>query len=74
MSKYIVLRGDAGNPIPENEPCFVIRAQDVFALRILRQYIKLTRLIVDEKVTNELLAHYKRIRDWQRTHPIKIPD
>ena len=73
MSRYIVTRAD-GRPIPEDEPCFIIRGQDAFALRAVQEYINLTLDVVSVAVTDELLAHRERIRKWQQDHPVKIPD
>ena len=73
MSRYVVTRSD-GRPIPEDEPCFVIRGQDAFALRAIQEYINLTLDVVSEEVTGELLAHRERIRKWRMDHPVKIPD
>ena len=73
MGRYIVTRAD-GRPVPEDEPCFVIRAQDAFALRAVQEYINLTLDVVSEDVTGELLAHRERIRKWQQDNPVKIPD
>ena len=75
MARYVVTRSD-GKPIPEDEPCFVIRGQDAFAIRAVQEYINLTLDVVGEEVTDELLAHCERIRKWQADpdHVVKIPD
>jgi hypothetical protein len=36
--RYAVTR-ISGQPIPDGEPCFVIRAQDAFAVRAVQAYI-----------------------------------
>lgn len=71
--KYAVTRIN-GPAIPPGEPCFVIRAQDAFALRAIQAYIKLTLDIVSQDMTGELVEHRERIRQWQAGHPVKIPD
>jgi hypothetical protein len=71
--RYVVSRSD-GKPIPDGEPCFVIRGQDVFAVRAVQAYIDLTRDVVSPEVTSELLAHRERLREWHATQPVKIPD
>ena len=73
MSRYIVTRSD-GRPIPADEPCFVIRGQDAFALRAVQAYIDLTVDVVSVEVTKELRAHRERIAHWQIDHPPKLPD
>lgn len=73
MARYVVTRSD-GRPIPEDEPCFVVRGQDAFALRAIQDYINLTLDVVSPEVTGELLAHGERIRRWQQEHPPKLPD
>jgi hypothetical protein len=74
--KYTVTRNDGGKPIPSDEPCLVIRAQDAFALPILQMYINHTLDAVSPALTNELLAHRERIRRWQEEHRdrVKLPD
>jgi hypothetical protein len=71
--RYIVTRSD-GTPIPPGEPCFVIRAQDAFAVRAVEAYIELTRGIVSPAVTVDLIEHLQRLQDWRVAYPVKIPD
>lgn len=57
-----------GNTIPDNEPIFILRAQDAFAVGIMRQYSMMT----DDPltVTDEIV----RFKDWQVSHNVKVPD
>jgi hypothetical protein len=71
--RYIVTRTD-GKPVPPDEPCFVIRGQDMFAIRAVSEYIELTRGLVDPEVTGQLIVHLERLRAWRTTHTVKIPD
>lgn len=71
--KYIVTRSD-GTPIPDDEPCFVIRAQDAFAVKAIQEYINLTLDVVSNEMIVELLAHRETVRRWQHKNRIKIPD
>ena len=73
MARYIVSRSD-GRSIPDDEPCFVIRGQDAFALRAIQAYIDLTLDIVSPEVTRELRSHKERIAHWQIEHLSKLPD
>jgi hypothetical protein len=73
MAKYVVTRSD-GRPIPEDEPCFVIRGQDAFAIKAIDAYIELTRGVVTPEVTRELEAHRGRLVKWRTEYPIKLPD
>ena len=39
MRKYTIIRNDGGAPIPEDEPCLVIRGQDKVATDMINAYI-----------------------------------
>lgn len=75
MAKYIVTRSD-GVPIPEDEPCLVVRAQDVFAPAVLRHYMDMTRELVPAHVTSALERHWQRLMAWRDDNEdrIKVPD
>lgn len=73
LPRYIVHKVGwvGGNPIPDDEPCFVIRGQDLLALKMIDAYINLlyeTPDKVDEGVVEDLLAHQLRIAEWQYCH------
>jgi hypothetical protein len=76
--KYIVCKED-GTPLKDPhdnqpEPCFVIRAQDAFALMAIQAYINIVQGTVREEMMTDLKAHQETIRGWQRSHRTKIPD
>lgn len=66
---------DSANLIPEDEPVFLIRAQDVTAPEVVRHWIEDA---ADHGATDNILEaaeeHLQRIIEWQRIHSIKIPD
>lgn len=77
--RYIVTKapGTPGLPIPEDEPCLVIRAQDVLALAMMREYIRrATEIGVSPEVMSELYGHEYRLETWRAENPskIKLPD
>jgi hypothetical protein len=76
--KYIVYKED-GTQLKDPhdnqpEPCFVIRAQDAFALMAVQAYINIVQGTVREEMVVDLKAHQETIRGWQRNHQTKIPD
>lgn len=73
MSKYIVTR-TGGKPIPEDEPCFVIRAQDMFAPVAVACYALAVKNSVSAEMREEIIDHIDRIDEWQVKHGVKIPD
>jgi hypothetical protein len=61
--------------IPDDEPVFVIRAQDKLALPTLDRYMDLAE---DAGAEDSFLDHLDRVRGdikiWQRQNETKIPD
>ena len=82
QARYVVQKapGVGGNPIPEDEPCIVIRAQDKLALSTIDHYLALWRALssvapgFDPQVLDELEQHRDAIEEWQREHPVKFAD
>ena len=82
--RYVVQKapGIGGDPIPADEPCIVIRAQDKLALSVIDQYLALYRAIcaysvipgAGSLVIEELEQHRAAIEEWQRDHPTKFAD
>lgn len=73
--RYIVQKapGVEGDPIPEDEPCLVIRAQDILAVPMLQTYLAfLTVGYYDAKVYEELEAHLDALMDWQSDNISKV--
>ena len=61
--------------IPENEPVFLIRGQDLAAVPVLRYYL-MTAIKVGAKqdLVDAVFQHIKRMEEWQRTVARKTPD
>jgi hypothetical protein len=75
--RYLVKKasGVDGPPIPEDEPCLVIRAQDVMAPMMLSTYIERYRKLAvepDPALVSDLLDHLEALVLWQAAHPDKI--
>lgn len=77
-ARYVVRKADGvdGPPIPEDEPCLVIRAQDQLAARMMRLYIDMYTLLDDhgDDVVDEMNDHLDRLIEWQLTNPVKTAD
>lgn len=78
--RYVVTKaeGIGGDPIPPDEPCLVIRAQDVLAPGILDTYIARYNVLSagDPGVVEELMVHRRKLTEWQMDHPghVKVAD
>ena len=75
--RYVVQKRDgiSGNPIPEDEPCIVIRGQDFLAPRMIDFYIREYldgSTDVDTNVVVELLEHRRRVESWQSINWDKV--
>lgn len=66
---------DPANLIPENEPVFLIRGQDLAAIPVLRYYI-MTAIEVGAKqdLIDTIYRHIKLTEEWQRNIARKTPD
>lgn len=74
--KYKVERTD-GTPIPEDEPCFVVRAKDAFAPVIVKAYFDLAeRNGAPQEFLNQVDEHLVKIQEYQWANPgkVKYPD
>lgn len=88
MARYIVQKaeGVGGDPIPADEPCLVIRAQDHLAPFVMQFYIdeyekRAGQATVpgagpgagpDQAVIAELREHLERLLDWQEANADKV--
>lgn len=67
---------DSENLIPDDEPVFLIRGQDVLAPDILDAYVEAyitnDEENYDENITIAVSGHANAIRQWQKEHPNKI--
>jgi hypothetical protein len=68
--------GIGGAPIIEDEPVLVIRAQDVLARPMLREYIRryLNLMPSDAAVVVELAHQLDALDKWQQLHRTKVAD
>ncbi len=62
--------------IPEDEPIFVLRAQDAFVQPTLKCWLDLAHPLVTVKKFAAAFNDLKDILQWQRNNPtkVKIPD
>lgn len=81
QARYVVQKapGIGGDPIPEDEPCIVVRAQDQLALGVIDYYLAIYRAILahgagDQQVLDELEQHRDAIEEWQVEHRTKLAD
>jgi len=66
---------DLQEGIPEEEPVFVIRGQDVCAPETLDRYADLAEVVgAGPAFVSAVRAHADRMREWQRTVARKVPD
>jgi len=66
---------DPSGLIPEDEPVFLIRAQDVCGPMALEAWAKQNDLIGgDPELSAAVLRQAEKMRDWQRTKVVKIAD
>jgi hypothetical protein len=64
--------------IPEDEPIFILRAQDGFSTRNIARYTNDVMLLAEKAPDLEWKNHMEEIMqtfsDWQHTHTTKTPD
>lgn len=61
--------------IPEDEPVFLLRAQDVTAPDVVEYWaIKARAFSAKENIVKAAREQAARMREWQREHGMKIPD
>jgi len=65
---------DLARKIPENEPVFLLRAQDVHAPSTLRFYAKLLEESGNVKMAEELRKHARQMVVWQKSVRVHQPD
>ncbi len=79
--RYLVSKapGVGGDPIPESEPCIVVRAQDKLALLMIDQYLLLYETMfehggtgADWRVIEELRDHRKEVERWQKDNHERV--
>ena len=66
---------DSASLIPEDEPVFLIRAQDVTAPSVVLYWAECAE---DEGASSNMVRvarqHAARMLEWQREHGVKVPD
>lgn len=65
---------DKAKKIPDDEPVFLLRAQDKYAPSTLRFYAKLLEEDGDIEMAEELRAHARNMIVWQKSVKVKAPD
>lgn len=65
---------DKARKIPEDEPVFLLRAQDKYAPSTLRFYAKLLEEDGNIEMAEELRAHARNMIVWQKSVKVKAPD
>lgn len=70
--------------IADDEPVFLLRAQDDFFIPMLLYYVRLNETVSDrrdgraprilQRITQSLIAHVEIAREWRRIHKVKLPD
>ena len=61
-------------PVAEDEPVFLIRAQDELMLPTLHRYAQLAHSCGAQEVALRVLIFSEQVADWQETHKTKAPD
>lgn len=65
---------DLERKIPEDEPVFLLRAQDVYAPSTLRHYAQLLEEGGNVEMAEELRAHARQMLVWQKSVRVHKPD
>lgn len=65
---------DKEGKIPEDEPVFLLRAQDVHAPSTLRFYAKLLEEAGNKEMAEELRGHARQMILWQKSVRVHNPD
>ena len=60
--------------IPEDEPVFLIRGQDILAPDTLRAYANAARQAGRKDIADLTFDHANRMVEWQRARKNKLPD
>jgi hypothetical protein len=65
---------DKEGKIPDEEPVFLLRAQDKYAPDTLRFYANQLKADGNTSMANELFGHAKQMLLWQKSVRVKPPD
>lgn len=73
--KYGRVTLEHGDHIPADEPVIVFRAKDALTGPLLAHYHMLCMNAGSPMRHLRIVAEaHKRFREWQRSHPVKVPD
>lgn len=69
-------QGDDVDPIiPDDEPVFLIRGQDLAAIPAAEAWCEAAaHLGADQEIIDAVRRHIDVVRRWQREHAAKVPD
>jgi len=66
---------DPENKIPNDEPVFLLRGQDILAPELLEIWANaLLRNHGDPKMAEMVFQHAEKMKLWQARHTVKLPD
>ena len=66
---------DPSGKIPEDEPVFLLRAQDTSAPRVVLEWVRVNmELGGDRNLIEAAIKQIARMHEWQREHGHKIAD
>lgn len=65
---------DTAGKIPEDEPVFLLRAQDIHAPATLRFYARLLEEAGNNEMAEELKVHARQMIIWQKSVRVHEPD
>lgn len=66
---------DPSGKIPEDEPVFLIRAQDIVGPAVVSVWALIASLSgASSDIVNAASAQSKEMLKWQRKHGVKVPD
>lgn len=67
---------DSEKKIPEHEPVFLIRGQDILAIPMLKYYLRIAKQTagIRPDLLESVQKHIRRMEVWQEDVKAKIPD
>lgn len=66
---------DPEGKIPEDEPVFMLRGQDIVAPQVVEIWAMAAHNAgASDNIVQHAYAHAERMRDWQAEHGAKVPD
>lgn len=68
-----IIKTSNGEPIPDDEPIFLLRARDHLAVAALTEYLKLAEGDgCNDYLTGSVLEMRRQFEEFSRTHPEKM--